>query len=218
MLKKIKILLIYLREIDSTDTYRSIKNPSSGLYKEKGSKFLAFAIPVLTVKKAKKEIRNLRDLHPKAVHVCYSWRLGINNFEDRYSDDGEPNNSAGKPIFGQILSAELSNILIAVVRYYGGTKLGVGGLVQAYKAAAKAALDNATIIEKYETTSFQINFDPARTGVLMSILNGLSADIKNHGFEGTLHSIEIEIRNSSEQEIIDIFEKSPNFELIKLND
>ena len=170
------------------------------------------------MEKAKNEIQILRDNHPKAVHVCFAWRLGINNFEDRYSDDGEPNNSAGKPIFGQILSSELCNILIAVVRYYGGTKLGVGGLVQAYKTAAKDALDNAIFVEKYETSMFQINFDPSQTGTLMSILSSLNAEINNHGFEGILHSVEVEIRKSSEQEIIDIFEKSPHFELIKLND
>lgn len=172
---------------------------------------MAFSFPILSIKEAKKHISNLRSLHPKAVHVCFAWRVGIGKFEDRYSDDGEPNNSAGKPIFGQILAAEVTNVLIAVVRYYGGTNLGVGGLVSAYKAAAKDAMQKAEIVEKLEAVRYRINFDPQNTKNLMSLLRQMKVDIITHGFEGVLHSVEVEIPKSAHEEIFNTFENSKEY-------
>lgn len=174
---------------------------------------MAFAYPLNSSLEAKEKIEELRIAHPKAVHVCFAWRFGVDNFEDRYSDDGEPNNSAGKPIFGQILSYEVTNILIAVVRYYGGTKLGVGGLINAYKTTAKDALDKATITECFEQITAQIKFDPANTGHLMSLINQLSIEIKSHGFEGSLHLIKVSIDKSASKEIMNTFESLPNYQI-----
>lgn len=165
-----------------TDTYNVIKKKSEGFYKEKGSKFYSHAIPCTTPEDAKVQLENLRKRNPNACHVCFAWRFGTENFEDRYSDDGEPNNSAGKPIFGQIISFEITNILIAVVRIYGGVNLGVGGLVSAYKSAAKEALSNAKIIEKTIRNYYRIQYDYSETGTLMSILNKMDVTITHQSF------------------------------------
>ena len=174
---------------------------------------MAFAYSCDSIESAKEKIQELRDLHPKAVHVCFAWRIGVNNFEDRYSDDGEPNNSAGKPIFGQILSFEITNVLIAVVRYYGGTKLGVGGLINAYKTAAQDALEKADITECVEQIRGTIKFDPANTSHLMSMINKMPVEIESHGFEGQLHLIKVAIEKSASKEIINTFENSPLYQI-----
>lgn len=191
--------------------YRSIAKPSEGLYKEKGSKFLAFAYTITSVEEAKQKVQELRDLHPKAVHVCFAWRIGTEQFEDRFSDDGEPNNSAGKPIFGQILALDLTNTMVAVVRYYGGTKLGVGGLITAYKTAAKDALDKAKIVNRHEVVKAAIIFDPAHTGNLMSTLNKYGVEIHEHGFEGQKHLVKVSMQKAKAKEIINIFAHSPYY-------
>ena len=198
---------------NSIAKFKSISKSSEGSYSEKGSKFLAFAFPVLDLEEAKNKIQILRNLHPKAVHVCFAWRIGISTFEDRYSDDGEPNNSAGKPIFGQILSADITNVLIAVVRYYGGTKLGVGGLINAYKSAAKDALDQAKIVEKEEVIYAIIKFDPSNTGHLMSMIHNMPVEIDSHGFENQLHTVKVSIEKEASKEIIDNFDSSPNYQI-----
>nr|WP_255715287.1 YigZ family protein [Paracrocinitomix mangrovi] len=190
-----------------------MSKPSEGLYKEKGSKFLAFAYPITSENEAKDKIQELRELHPKAVHVCFAWRLGVSNYHDRYSDDGEPNNSAGKPIFGQILAAEITNVLVAVVRYYGGTKLGVGGLINAYKTATAEAIEKNTIIQKEEVIKAIIKFDPSNTGDLMSRLNKMRVEVKSHGFENALHLVKIDIVKSVSKEIIDTFEQLPHYQI-----
>lgn len=196
-----------------SDSYRTLQKPSEGLYKEKGSKFIGLAYPVDNEEEAKEILQSLRIEHPKAVHVCFAWRFGIGDYRDRFSDDGEPNNSAGRPIFGQILAAELSNTLVAVVRYYGGTKLGVGGLISAYKIAAKEAIENGEIIEKYQQTRANVSFNPGDTGQVMSLLNQKNCEIISHGFEGQLHMITFKFRSSSEDEIIATFAASPKFNL-----
>ena len=117
------------------DLYKSIQNPSEGLYKEKGSKFLAFAYPVSTVEEIKERMAYLQKQFHDARHHCYAWRLGADMERYRVNDDGEPSGSAGNPIFGQIQSRELSDILVVVIRYFGGTLLGVGGLINAYRSA-----------------------------------------------------------------------------------
>lgn len=133
--------------METVSVYRTVSELSEGLFKEKGSKFIGYAVPCYTEEEAKKYLDEWRKKHYQARHVCYAYRFGLDKKIFRYNDDGEPNNSAGAPIFGQIQSYDLSNVLIGVVRYFGGTKLGVGGLVQAYKTAAKEAIDNAKIIE-----------------------------------------------------------------------
>jgi uncharacterized YigZ family protein len=128
--------------------YRTIKTNSEGLYKEKGSKFIAYAFVCSSEIEAKELLLNLKKVHNQARHFCYAYRFGFKGEVFRANDDGEPNNSAGTPILGQLQSFELTNVLLVVVRYFGGTKLGVGGLVNAYKSAAKDAIENSELITK----------------------------------------------------------------------
>jgi len=144
---------------DLKDFYKTIRAPSEGLYKEKGSKFIAFAKAVFTESEFQEFQTEVKQLHNKARHHCYGFRIGIDGEHYRANDDGEPSGTAGKPILGQIDSNELTNIAIIVIRYFGGTKLGTGGLIVAYRSAAKAALENSVIIKKEILTEFKIAFD-----------------------------------------------------------
>lgn len=141
-----------------TDTFFTIENPSKGLFKDKGSKFLAFAFPAETEQEIRIHIETIRKEYFDARHHCYAYRLGADMKVYRSFDDGEPSGTAGKPILGQIASHNLTNILIVVVRYFGGTLLGVGGLIQAYKQASADAIANATIVEKEVLDQFTVTF------------------------------------------------------------
>ena len=129
-------------------TYQTLKSPIQAEFKDKGSRFLAFAYPVQTVEQVKKYVDDLRQEHHKARHWCYAYRLGVDGNQFRANDDGEPSGSAGRPILGQIDSFELIDVLVVVVRYFGGTLLGVPGLIHAYKTSTQMALENAQIIER----------------------------------------------------------------------
>jgi len=150
--------------------YKTISSISEGFYKEKGSKFYGFVVPCKTEEEAKNHLNAFRKAHPQAVHVCYAFRFGSEKKLFRSSDDGEPSNSAGAPILGQIQSYDLTNVLIAVVRYYGGTNLGVGGLISAYRTAAKEAIESAKIIEKEDEVEFEIQFSFDLLPFIMKIL------------------------------------------------
>lgn len=141
------------------DIYKTIESPSEGTYKDKGSKFLAYAYPIFSEDEIKEHLQRIKKEHFSARHHCYAWRLGAEKTHFRANDDGEPSSSAGKPILGQIQSFDLSNILIVVVRYFGGTLLGVSGLITAYRAAAKDAIENANIIDKLVEEIFIIHFE-----------------------------------------------------------
>ncbi len=138
-------------------SFLTIKQSGSGLYKEKGSKFLGYTFLVKDEQDVKTLVDGLRKEHPGACHVCYAFKLGPEGKIYRASDDGEPNNSAGQPILGQINAFGVTEILVAVVRYYGGTKLGVSGLIQAYRTAAKEALANSGTLEQEITTSYEVH-------------------------------------------------------------
>ncbi|NOQ75857.1 MAG: YigZ family protein [Crocinitomix sp.] len=196
-----------------TDAYITIDTISEGFYKEKGSKFLAFAIPCTNKVDAKRHIDGFRKEHHQACHVCFAWRFGAENYTDRYSDDGEPNNSAGKPIFGQILSFEVTNILIAVVRYYGGTNLGVGGLITAYKTAAKEALQQADLKTRYIVAHFTLQHDYQDTGNVMSVLNKIKAQITNQGFANNQPTISFNINRSDKEKVMTSFEPYPSVQI-----
>lgn len=144
---------------------------------------MGHAFPVNSEETAKSLIQELRNEHPKAVHVCFAWKIGSREFKERFSDDGEPNNSAGKPIFGQLIKYDLTNTLIAVVRYYGGTNLGVGGLITAYKSSAEQSIKNGEIIEKHEEANFRIYFKPEDTGEIMATLNRMNVSIAEHSMD-----------------------------------
>ena len=157
--------------------YQTIKALSEGFYKEKGSKFLAFAVPVQSEEEVKSFVAQKRKEHHLAVHVCSAFRLGADKKLYRASDDGEPSNSAGPPILGQIQAFDLTNILIAVVRYYGGTNLGVGGLITAYRTAAKEALEAAQIVKKEEEIEFSIQFPYEKLYLVMDLLKKANVEI-----------------------------------------
>jgi len=175
------ILCIFV--VMTTDTYKTIGGISEGLYKEKGSKFLAFAHPVNTVEEVKPLLENYRKIYYDARHVCYAYNIGAEGEDYRANDDGEPSGTAGKPIFGQIQSFGLTNILVVVIRYFGGILLGTGGLVVAYKGAAAEALTTAEIIEKTVDTDFQFRFEFPFMNDVMRIVKNMDAAIINQSYE-----------------------------------
>jgi uncharacterized YigZ family protein len=140
-------------------TYRTVKSRGDGLYKEKGSKFIGIVQACYSEEEAKVLLEEWNKEHHKARHLCYAYRFGADKRVFRANDDGEPGNSAGAPILGQIQAFDLTNVLIGVVRYYGGTKLGVGGLINAYRTAAKEAIENTTIIERKLRQVVSLSFD-----------------------------------------------------------
>ncbi len=152
------------------DTYKTIAAPSEGLYKEKGSKFLAFAYPVHNLDEVKAHLEQLRKDYFDARHHCYAYILGPRKDAFRANDDGEPSGTGGRPIHGQLLSADLTDTLIVVVRYFGGILLGASGLANAYKTAARDAIDHATIIEKTIDCRYRLLFEYAAMNDVMRIL------------------------------------------------
>ena len=184
-----------------TDSYQTIASPSEGEYKEKGSKFLAYAYPMDAESDLDGFMTSLRDIHPKARHYCYAYKLGLDGTRFRANDDGEPSGTAGKPIYGQILSFGLTNVCIIVIRYFGGTKLGASGLIHAYKEASKAALDNAAIIEKYLYVSYQLTFGYDHMGHIMNALKDPDIEITDKVFEDHC-VVNIQIRLSVENQAI----------------
>jgi len=166
-----------------SDTYKTIIAPTEGIYKEKGSKFLSFAIPVSSADEVKEIVKNYRKEYYDSRHVCYAYMLGADRKEFRANDDGEPSGTAGRPILGQINSRELTNILVIVVRYFGGILLGTGGLVVAYKEATTDALDQAEVIEKTVDESISILFDYVLMNEVMRIIKDTNAQITSQSFE-----------------------------------
>jgi len=156
--------------MDKDVKYRTIGCKSEGLYKEKGSKFLAFSHPVSSEKEVKSFLENYRLKFHDARHHCYAFRIGIQDILERSNDDGEPSGTAGKPILGQLHSFEITNAMVVVIRYFGGTKLGVSGLTNAYKTATKEALLKARIVEKELKNVFRIFCDYNEMGQIMSLL------------------------------------------------
>ena len=167
----------------STDRYRSIEAPSTGVYKDNGSKFLAFAFPVETEEQVRSHLVALRKEYFDARHHCYAYRLGLDGATWRANDDGEPSSTAGRPILGQLLSAELSDILVVVVRYFGGVKLGVPGLIKAYKTATAEAIAAARIVEKTACATCRIGFDYTRMNDVMKIVKEWNLQILSQQFE-----------------------------------
>lgn len=167
--------------------FKTIVASSEGVYKEKGSTFIGFAFPILDEETFKVNLSEIKKLHPDAVHHCYAFRLNPTGNVYRYSDDGEPANTGGKPIYGQLLSFEVTNIAVVVVRYYGGIKLGVGGLITAYKEAAKEALLATDIIEKEITTSIMISFPYEQTAIINQLIHHQKLNIVSQSFDEKCH-------------------------------
>ncbi|WP_281637477.1 IMPACT family protein [Flavobacterium marginilacus] len=166
------------------DTYNTIAFPSEEtLFKEKSSKFFGYAFPIESENEVKPVIEVLKKKHPHAVHYCYAYQIGTETIQYRANDDGEPSNTAGTPIYGQIQSFGLTNVLIIVVRIYGGIKLGVGGLISAYKTSAQITLESCEIIEKTIDVHFQISFDYKNMNKVMRIIKEKKLDIVNQEME-----------------------------------
>ena len=165
------------------DTYKTIAAKSEGIYKEKGSKFIALAYPVTTEDEIKEIIAGLKKEYYDARHHCYAYILGPDKSAYRQNDDGEPSGTAGRPIYGQLLSKDVTNVLLVVIRYFGGIKLGVSGLINAYKTAAKDALDNNTIIEKTIDEKYRVTFDYTEMNSVMQILKDPFVQINNQSYE-----------------------------------
>lgn len=160
------------------DTYKTIaKDSEETLYKDRNSKFFGYAFPVFNEDQIKEALELLKKNHHSARHFCYAWQLGVDPIRYRANDDGEPSNSAGMPIYGQIQSFELTNILVVSVRYFGGTKLGVGGLISAYKNSAQLAIEASEIIEKTIDVLFELKFDYDLMNPVMRILKELNIEI-----------------------------------------
>ncbi|WP_018477156.1 IMPACT family protein [Pontibacter roseus] len=182
------------------DTYRTIAAPSEGLYKEKGSKFIALAYPVYSEEEVKEIIVGLKKQYYDARHHCYAYSLGADKSRYRANDDGEPNHSAGDPILGQIRSADLSNVLVVVVRYFGGTKLGVSGLIHAYKTATADALASAVIEEKHEMALLQVHFAYPQMNDVMSLVKEYDLGVKEQQFELDCQ-LTLEVRKKLQEEV-----------------
>lgn len=165
------------------DTYRTIAAPAEGLYKEKGSKFLAFAYPVRTTDEVKEHLEALRKQYFDARHHCYAYILGANKDAWRANDDGEPSGTGGRPIHGQLLSADLTDTLIVVVRYFGGILLGASGLANAYKTAARDAIDHAEIVERTIDVRYRLRFEYALMNDVMRIIKDFDLKPENQQFD-----------------------------------
>ncbi len=183
------------------DTYKTInKTYGDALYKEKGSKFIGYAFPVLTEEDTKLHLQELKKKHHAARHWCYAWQIGIRNKKYRVNDDGEPSNSAGQPIYGQISAKKLTNILVVVVRYFGGTKLGVGGLMTAYKTATKLVLDEAKIVVKTINVLFLLHFEYANMNKVMKIIKDQNLTITKQKMELNCE-FEVEVREKNSKKV-----------------
>ena len=191
--------------METKDTYNTISKPSKGeLFKDKNSKFYGYAFPVANEDEIKRHIEALKKEHYSARHWCYAYQLGTETIQYRANDDGEPNNSAGMPIYGQIQSFDVTNILIVVIRYYGGVKLGVGGLINAYRSGAQFAIESAEIVEKTINQEFQLTFEYKNMSKVMRILKENKVDIINQTLELNC-LLEISVRKSNGSKISEIF-------------
>ena len=199
------------------DVYKTIEKPSTEtLFKEKGSKFFGYAFPVLIEDDVKNCIEELKKKHHAARHFCYAYQIGIEKIKYRANDDGEPNNSAGLPIYGQIQSFEVTNILIVSVRYFGGTKLGVGGLISAYKTSAQLALEAAYIIEKTIDIHFKLKFNYDLMNAVQRIIKEKNIDIINQKLEIDCEYV-ISVRKNDAATIFNIFDNLYKVEIKELD-
>ena len=187
------------------DVYKTIAFPSDEiLFKEKNSKFFGYSFPIQTEAEVKPIIEGLRKQHPHAVHYCYAYQTGTSTLLYRANDDGEPSNTAGMPIYGQIQSFGLTNVLVVIVRIFGGVKLGVGGLISAYRTAAQMTLESSEIIERTIDIHFQIAFDYKNINKVMRVIKEKSVEIVSQKMEMSCE-IEIITRKKNAEMIFDIF-------------
>lgn len=191
--------------MEINDTYKTISKASEPiLLKEKSSKFFGYAFPIQNEEEVKVILDDLRKHNNAAVHFCYAYQLGVEKISYRANDDGEPSNSAGMPIYGQLQSFEVTNVLVVVVRYYGGIKLGVGGLISAYKTAAQMSLEQAEIVEKTIDVHFLVSFDYQNMNKVMRVIKEKNLEIVSQKMEMTCE-IELKTRKKNAEMVFDIF-------------
>ncbi|MGM1430623.1 IMPACT family protein [Sphingobacterium lactis] len=188
------------------DTYRTIDEPSEGIFRDKGSKFIAYAYPFKDENSIKDIIAELKSLHPKARHHCWAYRLTPDRTVFRVNDDGEPSGTAGRPILNVLLSMDVTNIMVVVVRYFGGTLLGVPGLINAYKTATQEALEAARIVEKTVNDVYEVAFDYMQMNDVMRIVKDSDLQVLSQDFD-TNCKITFEIRKLQVNEVIGRLEK-----------
>ncbi len=183
------------------DTYRTISTNAEGVFRDKGSKFLAYVYPLTSDAEVKGKLISLKSAHPKANHYCWAYRLSTDRTVFRVNDDGEPTGSAGRPILNTLLSYDLTNVLVVVVRYFGGTLLGVPGLINAYKQATIDALNNSSIIESSICSIYHLSFEHTQMNDVMKIIKEEDLKVKSQ-ISDIISKIQIEIRQSAQERII----------------
>ena len=200
------------------DTYKTINSPSiETLFKDRNSKFFGYAFPVFNEDDVKKSIEILKKKHHSARHFCYAWQFGTDKIRFRANDDGEPSNSAGMPIYGQIQAFEVTNILIVSVRYFGGTKLGVGGLINAYRTSAQLALEASEIKEKTIDVYYQLTFEYDMMNKVQRVIKEKNLKIETQKLELNCQYI-LAIRKKDAKEIFDIFDNLYKVDIKELSD
>ena len=200
------------------DTYKCITKASEEvLFKDKNSKFFGYAFPITSEEEAKVHIEDLKKKHHQARHWCYAWQIGKEIHHFRANDDGEPSNTAGMPIYGQIQSFDVTNLLIVVVRHYGGIKLGVGGLINAYKTTAQMALENSKIVKRTIDEVFLIKFDYPEMNLVMRVIKEHNLNITEQKLELNCE-IHISVRKKIAEEIFKKFEAIYKVEIKNLED
>lgn len=195
-----------------TDSYKSISARSEGLFKDNGSRFIALAFPVETEDEVKSIVSGIRKEYHDARHHCYAYRLGLEGEVWRASDDGEPAGSAGRPILGQIDSAGLSDILVVVVRYFGGIKLGIPGLIRAYKTSTADALSNASVVDKIAGSWYRIEFGYDRMQDVMKVVKDMDLPQRAQNF-GEICTMEVRVRKNLNENFLERTEKISNFRI-----
>jgi uncharacterized YigZ family protein len=202
--------------LETKDTFKTIAHPSEEiLFKEKNSKFFGYCFPIENEHEVKNLLEIVRKKHTGAGHFCYAFQIGTEKIYHRTNDDGEPSNSAGMPIYGQIQSFEITNVLVVVVRYFGGVKLGVGGLISAYRTAAQMALETANIIEKTIDSVFVITFDYKNMNKVMRIIKEKNLTIVSQEMNENC-KIVIATRKKNAEMVFDIFSNLFEIVIIKL--
>lgn len=195
------------------DTYYTIQSPAEGFFRDRGSKFLAYAYPVWSESNVQACLEALRKLHPKARHHCYAYRLGKDGAAYRANDDGEPSGTAGRPILGQIDSAGLTNVLVVVIRYFGGTLLGASGLIQAYKIATQDAFQNAEKVEKIVSAAFDLSFNYANMSDVMNLVKKLDLTVLEQHFND-LPRLVVSVRQAEQARVEIAFAELADAELV----
>jgi len=194
------------------DTYRTIEKSAEGIFRDKGSKFISYAYPFTTEDQLKEIIADLKTLHPKARHHCWAYRIGPDRTVYWLNDDGEPSGTAGRPILNVLLSQDVTNIIVVVVRYFGGTLLGVPGLINAYKTATQEVLSAVEIVEKTVNDIYKIEFDYLAMNDVMRVVKEENITVSKQVFDNTCY-MEIEVRKMQVNSVITRFDKIDNCKL-----